>query len=353
MASISQAQPQSTVETGFWASFKKSIKDSRLPWLFILPSTLVMAFVTLYPQGYQVWMAFTNYDQEHFTPQNNPDYVGFDNFALVFEGLPLSNYDFFKLLAFNILWTVINVTIHVVLGVAIAMLINTEKLMFKRIYRSIFILGWATPQYIAALVWRNAFSKDFGAINLLAGEVNGILGTDFPEKTKWLTDETPPIDIPAVGWPLDIFEILPLSFYALLIANIWFGWPFMMIVATGALQSIPKELYEAADVDGASASSKFWSITVPLIRPAMLPAIMLGTIWTFNAFNVIFFITGGGPSRKTEILVTQSYNLLLETTIQGNFGMAAAFAIVVFLILFVITLLNNTITGATEAYYEA
>jgi arabinogalactan oligomer/maltooligosaccharide transport system permease protein len=247
----------------------------------------------------------------------------------------------------------VNIFFHVVIGVMVAMLLNSKDLLFRRFYRALFVLAWATPQYIAALVWRNAFSRDFGAINLGLGKVNEFLGTDFPTRTRWLLDETPPIDIPGVTWPLDIFEILPMAFYALLIANIWFGWPFMMIVATGALQSIPKELYEAADVDGANKWNQFWSITVPLIRPAMIPAIMLGTIWTFNAFNVIFFITGGGPRRKTEILVTQSYNLLLENSISGRFGMAAAFAIVVFFILFFITLVNNYITGATEAYYES
>jgi arabinogalactan oligomer/maltooligosaccharide transport system permease protein len=123
-----------------------------------------------------------------------------------------------------------------------------------------------------------------------------------------------------------------------------------MVVATGALQSIPRDMYEAADVDGASKWRQFWSITVPLIRPAMVPAIMLGTIWTFNGFAVIYFITGGGPSRKTEILVPQSYNLLQETSLAGRYGVAAAFSLVVFAILLVITVLNNRITRATEAY---
>jgi ABC-type sugar transport system permease subunit len=141
-----------------------------------------------------------------------------------------------------------------------------------------------------------------------------------------------------------------LAFYAVLIANIWLGWPFMMVVATGALQSIPPDLYEAADVDGANKWTQFRQITLPLLRPAMVPAIMLGTIWTFNQFNVIFFITAGGPRGQTDLLVTQAYKLIQQEQL---YGAAAAFTIVVFFILLVITLINNRVTRATKAYDEA
>ena len=121
----------------------------------------------------------------------------------------------------------------------------------------------------------------------------------------------------------------------------------MTVVATGALQSIPAALYEAADIDGASGWQKFWSVTVPMIRPAMVPAIMLGTIWTFNQFAVIYFISEGGPFGKTEILITQAFKLVFE---QRIYGVAAAFSFVVFFVLLIITLVNNRVTRATEAY---
>jgi len=110
-------------------------------------------------------------------------------------------------------------------------------------------------------------------------------------------------------------QVLPLSFYAALITNVWLGWPFMMVVASGALQSIPTDLYEAADVDGASRWQSFWNITVPMLRPAMIPAIILGMTMTFNQFNVLFFTTGGGPLHQTEILVTEAYRLVNQTNI--------------------------------------
>jgi arabinogalactan oligomer/maltooligosaccharide transport system permease protein len=115
------------------------------------------------------------------------------------------------------------------------------------------------------------------------------------------------------------------------------------------LQAIPSELYEAASIDGASGWQKLRKITLPLIRPAMVPAIMLGTIWTFNQFNVIFFISEGKPFGRTEILITQAYKLIAE---QRLYGVAAAFSIVVFLILFAFTMVQNRATRATEAFYE-
>ena len=184
------------------------------------------------------------------------------------------------------------------------------------------------------------YDPRFGAFNLLLAKINVALGTSLPTDTRWLLVTDPPI-----GGPL---SFLPLAFYCVLLANIWLGWPFMMVVATGALQAIPAELYEAASIDGASAWQKLQKITLPLIRPAMVPAIMLGTIMTFNQFNVIYFISEGGPFGRTEILITQAFKLVYE---QRLYGVAAAFSIVVFFVLLIITLLQNRVTRATEAYY--
>jgi len=221
--------------------------------------------------------------------------------------------------------------------VLIALALNSKNLIGRRVYRALFVLPWAIPGYITALTWRNMYDDRFGAVNQLFGEINGFLGTSLPTGTRWLE----------VTHISGLLSFLPVAFFALLAANVWLGWPFMTVVATGALQSIPTELYEAADIDGANGWQKFWSVTVPLIRPAMVPAIMLGTIWTFNQFNVIYFISEGGPFGKTEILVTQAFKLVFE---QRLYGVAAAFSIIVFFVLLIITLINNRVTRATEAY---
>jgi len=121
----------------------------------------------------------------------------------------------------------------------------------------------------------------------------------------------------------------------------------MTIVATGALQSIPGDLYEAASIDGASSRQSFFSITVPLLRPAMIPAAVYGIVQTFNLFNLIYLLSGGGPLRQTEILVTTAYRLVNENQL---YGVAAAFSVIIFFVLMGLTLLTNRITKATERY---
>ena len=330
-----------------WKEFKRLLKTSRTAWLYIAPAILLMLLITWFPQVYNIGMSFTDYRLQNLRfnlfdsatwEKYAPTFIGLENYIKVItSSLAIENYDFLRLLSFNIVWTISNVTFHVVLGVLIALVLNHKYAYGKKVYRALYILAWAIPGYIAALTWRNMYDDRFGAINLLLARINEILGTSLPTDTRWLT----------VSHAEGLLYFLPVAFWAVLVTNIWLGWPFMSIVATGALQSIPKELYEAADIDGASGWQKFWKVTVPLIRPAMVPAIMLGTIWTFNNFNVIYFITDGGPFGRTEILVTQSFKLVYE---QRIYGVAAAFSIVVFFVLLVITLLNNRVTRATEAY---
>jgi arabinogalactan oligomer/maltooligosaccharide transport system permease protein len=255
------------------------------------------------------------------------------------NNLAIENYNFGRLLLFNIVWTVSNVVLHVILGVTIALVLNSKGLIGRKIYRSLFVLPWAIPGYIAALTWRNMFDQNFGAINHLIGIFNTTFGAHFATNIRWIEETTPPIG--------GLLSFLPLAYYALLVTNVWLGWPFMTVIATGALQAIPVELYEAASLDGANGWQRFWNVTAPLIRPAMVPAIMLGTIWTFNGFNVIYFVSKGNPFGRTDILVTQAFKLVFE---QRLYGVAAAFSIIVFFILLIITLINNRITRATEAY---
>ena len=136
----------------------------------------------------------------------------------------------------------------------------------------------------------------------------------------------------------------------MMIANFWLGWPFMTVVATGALQSIPKDLYEAASIDGATGFQQFWNITVPLIRPAMIPAAVYGFTTSFNLFAFVFFMTGGGPARSTEILVTFAYDLVRNLRL---FGAAAAFSVFIFFVALVVFLITNRLTRATESFTEA
>ena len=337
----------------------------RTAYTYIAPAAVVMVIITFFPLFYQLWISFTNFSNLNlrsssllgqmlgsFIPSlaetyNSPSLVGLENYwRIVSNELAqiLSGFDFWRILLFNVVWTIINVFFHVSIGIAVALLLNVKGLWFKRFYRALYILPWAMPGLVMAMVWKNMFDDQTGSVNMLLR----LLG--HPGNVRWLQQIDPPIPF---------LPLFPLSFYVVLITNVWLGWPFMMTVATGALQGIPHELYEAASMDGASRWQQFWTITLPLLRPAMVPAIMIGTMMTFNQFNVIYFVSGGGPLHQTEILVTQAFRLVNETTINlagvGNvrpYGIAAAFAYIVFVVLAIITLITNRISRATEAYYE-
>lgn len=307
-----------------------------------------MGVITFYPLVYQFIISFTNFDTTHLLlGLGSPDlkYIGFKNYVDIFTAsLPVENFNFFRVLLFNFWWAISNVFLHVPTGVLIATLLNTEGLWMKRIYRAIYILPVVVPPLVVATVWRNIFDEQYGAMNQFLTYITSLMGSADPVTIRWMNEYTPPIPGFLPGAPLT------LAYYAMMIANFWLGWPFMSVVATGALQSIPRDLYEAASIDGATGSQQFWNITVPLLRPAMIPAAVYGFTLSFNLFNFVFFMTGGGPARSTEILVTFAYNLVRNLR---WYGVAAAFAVIIFIVALIVFLITNRITRATQNYQEA
>ncbi len=329
---------------------KKAPKSAsqNVAYLYLIPAFAVMAVITFYPLIYQVIISFTNFETKHLRfGLASPDleFIGLGNYIdIITGGLPVQNFQFFRVLVYNLWWAVTNVLVHVPAGVLIAVLLNTQGLWLKGIYRSLYILPVVVPPLVVATVWRNIFDEQYGALNQLLTTTAMFLGSADPVRVRWLTDILPPIPFLLPGVPL------PPAYYAMMIANFWLGWPFMTLVATGALQSIPKDLYEAASIDGASGSQQFWGITVPLLRPAMVPAAIYGFTISFNLFSFVYFMTGGGPARSTEILVTFAYDLVRNLRL---FGAAAAFAVIVFFVAVAIFLVTNRVTRATESYTEA
>ena len=315
--------------------------NARTAYLFLLPALLVMAIITFYPLVFQVWMAFTDFQLKNLRPgAPGPAIVGLKNFARILDNnIVIPNFDFLRILTFNLFWAFSNVIIHVVLGVAIALVLNVDGLRFKRFWRAVYILPIAIPPIIVATVWRNMFDPQYGAVNQAINATVGVLFKLPPFHLDWLNQPNP---ILSAG-PL----ILPLAYFALLAANIWLGWPLNSVVATGALQSIPKDLYEAAEMDGAGYWDRLKTVTLPFLRPAMVPFAIYGFVLTFNLFTLSYFMSGGGPFGQTELLVTTGYRLVQE---QHLYGVAAAFAIFQFFILLVITLVTNRLARATASF---
>jgi arabinogalactan oligomer / maltooligosaccharide transport system permease protein len=324
--------------------------DSRTAYLYILPAGLVMIVITLYPLVYQVWMSFTSFGIRNlrFSPfaANDPDIVpqmvGLQNYLGILTGEYIKPYiptfDFWRILFFNLWWAISNVVVHIVLGVLIAVLLNVEGLWFKKLYRALFILPVVVPPMIIGTVWRNLFDTEYGAFNKVLTPFIGIFVPGF-KGIPWLDNNAPDIGP------------LPLAYFALLTANIWLGWPLNAVVATSALQSIPKDLYEAAHVDGATGRQQFFNVTVPLLKVAMIPFAMFGFITTFNLFHLSYFMSQGGPFGKTELLVTQVYKIVQGTSNPdfANYGVAAAFSVYMFLILLTLSLITNRVTKATQS----
>ena len=285
----------------------------------VVPSFLVLVAVVFYPFVYNVVISFSNMSLRHIRDWS---IIGFQQYYKVF--FEPTQPDFYIVFLKTIIWTAVNVAFHVGLGVMLALLLNQRDIKGRPLFRTLLILPWAIPQYIVALTWRGMFNAEYGSINLII--------------TKYL-------NLPAVEWLKSPTE----AFLACILTNVWLGFPFMMVIALGALQSIPHELYEAANIDGASWWHKLRHITLPLIRPVMIPAITLGTVWTFNALNIVWLVSNAGePSDQTHILVSFVYKAAFNLY---RYGYAAALSMVIFLLLLAFSLVFMRKTRATEAAY--
>lgn len=236
--------------------------------------------------------------------------------------------DFFIVMFRTTLYVIACMPFFVIVGGILALIMNNDFIRGKGVLRTLLILPWAVPNYITAKIWQFFFRTEQGTINQLLS----IFGIQGP---AWLQQDL-------------------LAFIAVVIINIWLSYPFFMTVILGALQAIPAAQYEAADVDGANWWNKLIQITIPLLRPAVMPAIVLSSITTFQMFNTVWLVTGGGPQRgagkpgATEFVMVHAYKVFRT----DRYGAIGAFAVVVFLLLFGATLLSMRMTRITKGAYE-
>lgn len=311
-----------------YAAFKKNIEA----YIYVAPAMIGMAVLVFFPFMYGITLSFTDTTLYNESLSFQDRLIGFENFRNILgdfnvyqhaaDGSIIWNYqNFYWTLMMTVIWTVSNVTVGVSVGFLLAMALNTDGLRGKAIYRVLLILPWAIPNYITALVWRGMFHPQFGVIN----QVLQMFGME------------------PVAWFDGVFS----SFMTGLATNGWLSFPFMMVVILGALQSIPKDMYEAAEVEGANRWQRLRYITLPLLKPTLIPAIVLSVVWTFNMFNIIFLVSGGEPGGATEILVTKAYKIAFENY---QYAYAAAYSTVIFMILLVYGFFQTRITKATESF---
>lgn len=284
----------------------KRLCKNRIAYVFLAPAVLVMLSIVFYPLLLGIIYSFTNMDQYNMGNIANPpswEWIGLKNYSSLFQD---ANSEFWMVTVTTVIWTAANVFFHFTIGLLLAVLLN-RKIKGRTVYRMLMLVPWAVPSFVAAFSWRWMFNTDFGIINLT------LAAWGF-DPIPWLSQK----------WT---------ALFAVILTNIWLGIPFMMVTILGGLQSIPKELYEAAEVDGATVWERFRHITLPMLRPVSLSIILLGIIWTFNQFSVIYLVTQGAPYRQTDILVTYAYQ---EAFTNWNLGMASTYGVIIlsFLIAF-------------------
>jgi arabinogalactan oligomer/maltooligosaccharide transport system permease protein len=321
-----------------------------LAYLLILPAFLGVLFLIIYPFLFEIKLAFSNASlgtQATKNAQYGLQY-GWDNLVTLFTGTVAKDAKFIDVFWRTILWTGINVFFHVSGGMVLAILLH-RPMKLQGFYRTLLVFPWAIPTTIAAMALRNEFDSRYGLFNILLTDLNTWL-TNISHGTasiigignmfSWLATHIGP-----VSWKQDPFW----AFVSILISNIWLGIPFMSVIILGGLQSISQEYYEAAEIDGANKWQQFRNITLPLLRPVLTPAIVLGVVWTFNKFDVIYLITQGGPQEKTDILVSSMYKAAFQFY---RYGFTAMFALVIFVILFLFTLFYLRISGGLQSAAE-
>lgn len=297
---------------------------------YLLPTFIVILLINLYPIFYTFNLSLTN--KSTFNDiDNSYKYVGLQNFQYVIQQ---TGGDFLRVLFSTAIYVVACVGIYVSLGLVTAIALNNSKVRFKGFFGNALILPWTVPTFVTALIWKFLYNYNFGPINQILRVV-----THNPKAgVLWLDQPLP-------------------AFIAVVIVNIWMSYPFFMVVSLGALQSIPADLLEAAQVDGSTAWQTFRYIKLPLLRPALLPATILSAITTFQMFNTVFLITAGGPYTSgninnpgaTEFLMVYMYDRIQNG---GNFfihyGHVAAIAVLVFVVLFALTTLSLRFTNIAK-----
>jgi arabinogalactan oligomer / maltooligosaccharide transport system permease protein len=295
-------------------------------WAMVAPVVTVLAVLVIYPLFRGLYLSLTNANEANIGHD-----IGVNHIAATYHFVGLANYinilsgndgTFYPRLIWTLVWTAICVFLHYTIGLGLASLLN-RPMRFRIAYRMMLILPWAVPGFVSAFAWRLILNGNAGALDNVL--------------TK--------LGLPSVDW---LGQPLPAKI-SVITVNVWLGVPFMMVAILGGLQAIPRELHEAAEVDGATAWQRFRHVTIPGLRPISGTIILLGIIWTFNQFAVIFLVTAGGPGGATDILVTQAYNEAFNGV--QKFAAASTYgAIILSMLLIFATVYRRVLRGAsTEA----
>lgn len=280
-------------------------------YLFLVPLVMILLLFSVYPVAYSAVLSLHRIVLS--LPGLGERFVGLDNFVEFF-GDPVAR---------NSLWITFifvgtSTALEIMLGLFIALTIN-ESFRSRSFVRAAILVPWAIPTVIASQMWRFAFNDQYGVVNLL------FFGSHVTLYEAWLASPF---------WALS----------AIIIADVWKTSSFAALIILAGLQSIPDELYEAAKIDGANAAQRFYGITLPLLKPAILVALLFRTMDAFRVFDLVFVMTQGGPGDATNVLQFYGYKKMFT---EGLVGFGSAISIVVFLLVFGVSILYVRLIGTS------
>jgi multiple sugar transport system permease protein len=289
----------------------KGLSESQLGRVLVTPAVIVMCAVVFFPILATVWLSLHKYNLKY--PYLGQPFVGLDNYVKI-----LSDGRFLNSLKVTTLFTVSSVSVELVLGMAIALLLN-RPFKGRGLVRTAVLVPWALTTVVMARMWAWIFNSEYGVFNAI------LYGLGFIDQyIPWVADTQ-------------------FALWAAVGADIWKTTPFMALLLSAGLQTIPRELYEASMVDGASGWKQFWSITIPILKPTILVALLFRTLDAARVFDLLFVLTGGGPGFATESLSIYTYRSLF---VNLDFGYGSALAVATFLYVMLISFIYIKVLGA-------
>lgn len=295
-------------------NIKKLLKGERTGYFFVLPALIFMLALVGFPIVYNFVLSF--YNQDVMTMgQHSEQFIGFQNYTDLFK-ISTTKTSIINTLVF----TFGSILFQFVIGFLLALLFHLDFKLAKPL-RGILLISWMIPVTVTALLFKFMLSSNGGVINTIL------------------------VNMHLVSKPLDFLVSTNMAMPSVIGINIWIGIPFNMILLTTGLSNIPRSYYEAAQIDGANTIQRFFKITLPLMKASMLSVIILGVIYTFKVFDLIWVGTGGGPVDATELLSTYAYRLSFK---QYSFSKGAAAANILFAMLFIVGIIYIKLIGKDE-----
>ena len=317
---IQGIRPNSYFET------RKYLRTDGFPYLITSPALLVIIFIVIVPIVTAILISFTNMDPQH---QNKFEWVGLANYVSIARGQGIAGKAFWHIFGWTIMWTILASTLAIVLGFIFALMVNNERIKGKKFFRTVYLLPWAIPAFITIMFFSIMTSRG----GVITEAVNTLFNTSLDIKNNTVQTRA-----------------------ALVLLQGWLGHSYIFLLTTGVLQAIPKDLYEAASIDGATGFQRTLRITIPLVLFQISPMLINQYTFNFNNFSIIYLFNGGGPfnpqvygnlAGSSDILISYIYNLTMNSQYQA---IGAAITVFISIILIIISFFGYMKSSAFKEY---